>query len=173
VLFAAVSFIAGLFAWTFVEYLIHGWMSHVFVTFATPLHDAHHRDPAAVFTLGAWPPALLVWIAGLALLGLNTPMIAFTGLLVGFIGYEVIHYRLHYVAPSSALERRLRARHLIHHFRAPDRCFGVTTALWDRVFDTEPSAEQMQDLSASVRGIAPLYAPTNLARVLRFGGRAA
>jgi dihydroceramide fatty acyl 2-hydroxylase len=172
VFFAVVSFVAGLFAWTFVEYLIHGWMSHVFVTFATPLHDVHHRDPAAVFTLGAWLPALLLWIAGFALLGPNSPMIVYTGLLVGFVSYEIIHYRMHYVAPSSALERRLRTRHLVHHFRAPDRCFGVTSALWDRVFGTEPSAQQMEQLSASVRGIAPLRTPTNLARVLRFGGRA-
>lgn len=170
-LLEAVSFVAGLFSWTFVEYLIHGWMAHVFKTFATALHDVHHRDPRAVFTLGAWPPSALVWLAGYALLGFGPAMIFYTGLLAGFVAYEIIHYRLHFVAPSTALEARLRSRHLVHHYRAPDFCFGVTTPLWDLVFGTEPQREQMRQLGPAVRGIAPLTGRSNLGHVLHLAGR--
>src|SRR5260370_27319575 len=47
-------FILGLLAWTFIEYVIHGWLSHTFSTFVTPIPDVHHRDPHAIFTIGAW-----------------------------------------------------------------------------------------------------------------------
>jgi hypothetical protein len=50
-------FIAGLLGWTFLEYAIHGWTGHRLATFVTPLHNVHHRDPRAVFALGAWLPA--------------------------------------------------------------------------------------------------------------------
>ncbi|HZC47378.1 MAG TPA: hypothetical protein VE243_12935, partial [Candidatus Acidoferrum sp.] len=49
-------FAAGLFAWTLVEYVIHGVLGHAHRTFVTGLHNVHHRDPRAVFALGAWMP---------------------------------------------------------------------------------------------------------------------
>ena len=53
-------FVAGLFAWTLVEYVIHGVLGHAHRTFVTRLHEVHHRDPRAVFALGAWVPVAVV-----------------------------------------------------------------------------------------------------------------
>jgi sterol desaturase/sphingolipid hydroxylase (fatty acid hydroxylase superfamily) len=50
-------FAAGLLAWTLLEYVIHGLLSHRLRTFATALHAAHHlAAPDELFgvTNGFW-----------------------------------------------------------------------------------------------------------------------
>ena len=164
-------FALGMFAWTFLEYVIHGVLSHRYRTFATPLHDVHHRDPHAVFTVGAWIPTFIVWSAGCLLFGWSRPMVFVSGVLAGFIAYEAIHYRFHFSRPASDLERRLRARHLAHHFRAPEQIHGVTSPLWDRVFGTEPDADRMRELAAPMAAVVPLSGHSNARYLLRFGTR--
>ena len=39
---------------------------------------------------------------------------------------------------KSAAGKWLRRYHLVHHFQTPDRRYGITTPLWDRVFGTYP-----------------------------------
>jgi sterol desaturase/sphingolipid hydroxylase (fatty acid hydroxylase superfamily) len=155
-------YIAGLLGWTFLEYVIHGWMGHRFATFVTPLHNVHHRDPRAVFALGAWLPALLPILIGTAR-GARGWTIFYTGMLTGFAGYEVMHYRMHFRAPSCGAEAWLRTRHLIHHYCAPALNFGVTTPLWDYVFKTDASGANAAALAARVASVAPLKGHSNLA----------
>lgn len=162
-------FLIGVAAWTFLEYLIHAWLSHIFTTFATPLHQVHHRDPHAVFTIGAWIPVALTWIGGIAIFGFASGMIFYTGMTVGFIAYELIHYRLHFAAPSGPVEAYLRNRHLVHHFRDPRACFGVTSGLWDLVFGTEPFGKQMSRMIETVKGVPPLDGRSNIRRIFYFG----
>ena len=160
---------AGVLAWTFVEYVIHAWLSHTFKTFATPLHDAHHRDPHAVFTIGAWIPIALTWIGGLAILSWAPGMIFYTGMVAGFVAYELVHYRIHFSRPRTAFEEHLRSRHLVHHYREPNACFGVTTELWDLIFGSEIMGEEMRQMETSVAATAPLEGPTNVRRLLYIG----
>ncbi len=155
-------FAAGVFAWTLLEYAIHGWMGHRFATFVTPIHAVHHHDPRAVFALGAWLPALAPLLAGLAC-GAPSFSLVYGGLLAGFAGYEAMHYRIHFCAPCCRAEARLRSRHLIHHYCAPTLCYGVTTALWDRVFSTNPAGSDAARMAAEVAGIPPLAGRSNLA----------
>ena len=163
----ALIFIAGLFAWTFVEYVIHGVLGHAHRTFVTPLHDVHHRDPRAVFALGAWIPTAVVLVGAWARFGFAYGVIFYAGIVSGFAVYEYVHYRIHFAAPSSALEARLRARHLAHHIGEPDAIFGVTTRIWDIVFGTEPDAERMRELATAGARVAPLGGRSNLRRVIR------
>jgi sterol desaturase/sphingolipid hydroxylase (fatty acid hydroxylase superfamily) len=153
---------AGVFAWTFLEYLIHGWLSHTFRTFAAPLHAIHHRDAHAVFTVRAWIPIAVVWTILALLFGWTPWVILFSGAVAGFTGYEAIHYRIHFRRPRGPVETYLRARHLVHHEHYPNRCFGVTSALWDLAFGTEPMGTAMTALCESVRSRAPLSGRTNL-----------
>jgi len=153
---------AGLLAWTFLEYAIHGWMSHRFTTFVTRLHLIHHRDPRAVFALGAWLPALLPLLIA-ATRGARGWTVFYGGILAGFAAYEVVHYRMHFRAPSCRVEVRMRTRHLIHHHCAPTQCLGVTTALWDRVFGTDADGPRYASWAARVASTAPLEGPSNLA----------
>jgi dihydroceramide fatty acyl 2-hydroxylase len=163
----AVILAAGLFAWTLLEYLIHGILSHRLRTFASPLHDVHHRDPHAVFTVGAWIPVALVGLGALMLFGGAPGVIFLTGMVAGFAAYETLHYRMHFARPSCAWEARLRARHLAHHYRAPEEIFGVTTALWDRVFSSEPAPARMRELGDGVASIAPLAGRSNARYIVR------
>src|SRR5260370_36065748 len=161
---------AGMFAWTLIEYIIHCVLGHAHRTFVTGLHEVHHRDPRAVFALGAWIPVAIVLSAGWAIFGAAPAVIFLGGVAAGFAGYEFIHYRIHFARPSCAIEARLRARHLAHHFREPDAIFGVTTRLWDVVFGSEPKASRMRELSDLGGAIAPLTGVSNFGRVVR--GRA-
>jgi sterol desaturase/sphingolipid hydroxylase (fatty acid hydroxylase superfamily) len=160
----AILFAAGVFAWTLVEYVIHGVLSHRLRTFASPLHDVHHRDPRAVFTAGAWVPVALATVAGLGFFGLAPAMLFCLGVVAGFIGYEAIHYRIHFARPRSRWEAELRTRHLAHHLRTPGEIFGVTTALWDRAFGTQPAPPRMHELERAAADIAPLSGPSNWRR---------
>lgn len=158
---------SGFAAWGFVEYLIHGILSHRFRTPVSPMHWGHHREPRAVFTSPlAWVPvAALVW-AGLAAGAGVALASAFTaGLLAGFARYERTHWRIHFRAPRSPREELLRAHHLAHHFRNPRMYHGVTTRFWDRRLGTLPD-EHERDY-ASVAHVPPIAGPSNWGRTWR------
>ncbi|MGH8012027.1 MAG: sterol desaturase family protein [Candidatus Binataceae bacterium] len=159
----------GIFAWSFVEYAIHAWLSHRLDTFARPLHAVHHHDPHAVFTIGAWIPVAIAWTVSFILWGWAPEMVCLSGMAAGFAAYEVIHYRLHFRSPSNRLEGYLRARHLIHHYRARHGCYGVTSPLWDMVFATEPDNRALRQLTSKVAGIPALAGHSNLRRLLYLG----
>ena len=166
-LFDALIFAAGLFAWTIVEYVIHGVLGHAHRTFVTRLHNVHHRDPRAVFALGAWIPTAVVLAGAYAWFGLAAGVIFYGGIVSGFAVYEYVHYRIHFATPANAVERRLRARHLAHHAGAPYAIFGVTTPIWDVLFGTEPDPERMCELAAAGARVAPLSGNSNLSRAIR------
>ena len=160
-------FALGLFLWTFIEYAIHGFLSHIFETFATPLHAEHHRDPHAVFTVGAWLPTAAVSVVIFGVFGLTPATTVWLGIVAGFLAYEFFHYRIHFMAPICAMEERLRQRHLAHHFRAPDEIFGVTNRIWDRIFRSEPDDPRLAELSASVAQVKLLTGPSNFRLIFR------
>jgi sterol desaturase/sphingolipid hydroxylase (fatty acid hydroxylase superfamily) len=163
-----ILFVAGLLVWTFLEYLIHGWLSHTFRTFATPLHAVHHGDAHAVFTVRAWMPIAAAWMVLVLLFRWTQGTILFSGLLAGFVVYEIAHYRFHFSRPRGPIEEYLRSRHLVHHDRYPDRCFGVTSAIWDLVFGTEPMGAEMTALCESMRSRPPLTGRTNLYKLKHY-----
>jgi len=160
-------FVIGLFLWTFLEYAIHGFLSHVFNTFAAPFHAGHHRNPRMVFTAGAWMPTAIVSALIFGFFGLTPATTLWLGIVAGFLGYEIIHYRYHFARPVCALEDRMRTRHLAHHMRAPQQIFGVTNSLWDRAFGSEPDDARLAELRSSVAMTAPLTGPSNLRLVIR------
>jgi dihydroceramide fatty acyl 2-hydroxylase len=162
-----VMFALGLFAWTFIEYGIHGILSHIFTTFATPLHDEHHRDPHAVFTVGAWLPTALISILVFGIFGITPVTTVWLGIVAGFLSYEFLHYRMHFARPLCVLEDRMRTRHLAHHFRDPARIFGVTNHIWDRIFGSEPDDIRLDAMRASVADTQPLEGRSNFRLILR------
>jgi sterol desaturase/sphingolipid hydroxylase (fatty acid hydroxylase superfamily) len=162
----ALLFVAGIFAWTFAEYAIHGWLGHRYKTFATPLHAVHHEDPHAVFTVGAWIPVGFAILLAILIFGNAPGVYALGGLVGGFVIYEAIHYRIHFAEPSNPIEARLRARHLAHHLRAPGAIFGVTSAIWDRAFGTEPPRTELRHLADGLALYPVLSGPSNWRRAL-------
>jgi len=159
-------FVLGVFVWTFLEYAIHGFLSHIFVTFATPFHAGHHRNPHMVFTAGAWMPTAIVSALIFGIFGMTPATTIWLGVVAGFLGYEFLHYRIHFARPICALENRMRTRHLAHHLRAPAQIFGVTNSIWDRALGTEPDDARLAELRASVAMTPPLTGPSNLRLVV-------
>ncbi len=166
-LLPVLAFVLGIVSWTFVEYAVHGWMAHLYPTFVQRIHAVHHRDPRAVFAIGAWPFVALLLIVPAAVWGICLSTLFLCGLVSGFASYEIIHYRLHFARVLTPFEERLRRRHLVHHYANPEVCLGVSTSFWDRIFHTEPNPEQLKKLLPKIAKFAPLEGPTNLRQAPR------
>jgi len=63
--------------------------------------------------------------------------ILFMGLISTLVLYDCIHYYCHFGPQTNiGVINYLRVNHLKHHFRNPDKYFGVTNTFWDWVFGT-------------------------------------
>jgi sterol desaturase/sphingolipid hydroxylase (fatty acid hydroxylase superfamily) len=159
------SIVVGYLFWGFLEYTIHGLLSHRWTTFASPLHWNHHQNPRFVFTspLAIVPTTLLLFAIGALAVG---PLIAgafVAGALAGFGRYEWMHWRFHFREPRNARERLLRSHHLAHHFCNSRVYHGVSMRFWDRVFGTLPTG--WREDYARVARRAPLQGASNFAEV--------
>jgi sterol desaturase/sphingolipid hydroxylase (fatty acid hydroxylase superfamily) len=139
---------AGLFLWTLLEYVLHAGLFHhpSLPPWLRPLlsdpHGSHHDAPDDPGQLVArltfsFPVAVLLY--GALALVFWSPRLAglvMVGVVVGYLGYEVIHYAIHFSPRARRLIRPLASHHLHHHYADPSRCFGVSTRLWDWVFRT-------------------------------------
>ena len=137
--------LAGLAAWTLVEYLLHRFFMHGVEPF-TAWHLQHHDKPLAplrvplVFSLG-----LVLALLGLPLLVLGPDSLAApfsAGLLLGDIMQESVHQRLHGHELSGHWLPYLREHHAWHHFKDESLAFGTLTDFWDRCFGTCPPPKQ-------------------------------
>lgn len=139
-------YLAGLFAWTLFEYLVHRVSFHHVPTTAAQVaygylvHGVHHAYPDDsrrwVLPLVATLPiaAALFWVFTLALGRVAAP--TFAGFVHGYLTYDLLHYAIHRGRIPTRLGRDLRQYHLAHHYATPDRHFGVSSPLWDIVFRT-------------------------------------
>jgi sterol desaturase/sphingolipid hydroxylase (fatty acid hydroxylase superfamily) len=128
---------AGLIGWTALEYGLHRFVLHALPPFAG-WHVEHHRRPTALICLPTWLSGALIgglvflpaWLAS----GLWPALALTLGVLTGYLGYTVTHHAIHHWRTDSGWLRRRKRWHARHHRQGatPD-CFGVTTALWDRV----------------------------------------
>lgn len=143
--------LSGLFAWSFLEYVLHRWILHWEPVSARgrrirrhlPGHRSHHNgphDPDDVVTNrhGLAIPLALLGGGLMALAGLPHAFILATlaGAALGYVAYEYIHFGCHQLRMTSRLGRRLRQHHALHHHRDETVNFGVTNWFWDRVFGT-------------------------------------
>jgi sterol desaturase/sphingolipid hydroxylase (fatty acid hydroxylase superfamily) len=104
------------------------------------MHDAHHQEPLSLIGAPSFVSIALILAVFYAPLYLvNSAMAAgFTsGILVGYFGYQLVHYASHHwtLKPGSLLYRA-RIRHMAHHYRNVEGNYGIVTSLWDRVFAT-------------------------------------
>ncbi|MCY2685994.1 sterol desaturase family protein [Salinimicrobium sp. TH3] len=141
-------FLAGLFFFTLVEYLMHRYLYHIPATterrkkISYTMHGVPHDYPKDKSRL-AMPPVLSLFIASVlfiiyrSLLG-DLVFGFLAGFLVGYAAYLSIHYSVHaFKVPNNSL-KILWHHHAIHHYRESDRAFGVSSPLWDHIFETMP-----------------------------------
>ena len=139
--------LVGYFLWTLLEYFGHRFIFHLELPGALGarvhflLHGVHHEYPNDPWRL-VMPPlmslpvlggavTILYWLFGAALVA---PVLC--GFLVGYILYDTLHYETHHGAMRSRLGRRLKQRHMLHHFRDPTRGFGISCPWLDAVLGT-------------------------------------
>jgi sterol desaturase/sphingolipid hydroxylase (fatty acid hydroxylase superfamily) len=140
------TFFAGLFFWTFFEYLMHRFAFHwaaesergrkiVYI-----LHGNHHHFPRDKERLFMPPVPSLILAAVLfgimyLLMGSYVFMF-FPGFLVGYLLYGTMHYAIHAWNPPFKWMKPLWRNHHLHHYKDDHKGFGVSTTLWDRLFGT-------------------------------------
>lgn len=138
-----VAVLGGLATWSLAEYVLHRWGFHHHRTdpvtsLVAREHRLHHRAPLRTSPM----MRTLAWL-GVAVLGSPILLVGGTGSVallagwcLGYTAYDQVHWRAHHRAAANRYERWVRARHRQHHFGQPQRNFGVTSAVWDRVFRT-------------------------------------
>ena len=132
-------FAFGLLLWTGLEYLLHRFAFHGFAP-----HYQHHAQPSdrsyilAPLQLSI-PVAGSLWIFFALLAGLAESGWILAGVIAGYLAYEAVHIWIHSSRTGGPFLRVLRKHHFYHHFADETVCYGVTSSLWDRVFDSLPA----------------------------------
>jgi sterol desaturase/sphingolipid hydroxylase (fatty acid hydroxylase superfamily) len=140
------SFIAGAIFWSLAEYLLHRFLGHSLhiVKLKTKFykeHANHHfiknyyaSATDKILSCVAFGP--IVFIGTFFIIGPMNAFIFTGGFLSMYMVYEIIHYRLHAVAPTHFFAAKMRAHHFFHHYGDPSKNHGVTSFFWDYVFGT-------------------------------------
>jgi sterol desaturase/sphingolipid hydroxylase (fatty acid hydroxylase superfamily) len=63
----------------------------------------------------------------------------FAGFVAGYLTYDMTHYATHHFPMRRGIWKFLKRYHMLHHYKTPDRRFGVSSPLWDIVFGTMPA----------------------------------
>jgi sterol desaturase/sphingolipid hydroxylase (fatty acid hydroxylase superfamily) len=152
--FIPVGILIGLFLWTISEYLLHRFLFHFKPR--TPrqerlsflFHGVHHAQPQEKSRLVmpialSIPLAALFYFAFVLIIGrlLASPDWVgplFTGFLVGYLIYDLTHYATHHFPMRSGYAKYIKRYHMQHHYKTPNARFGVSSPVWDYVFNTMP-----------------------------------
>ena len=144
---AAWLFLAGIFFWTFFEYIMHRFVFHFYPDWKFQqrlqftMHGVHHqypndRDRLVMPVTVSVPLSVLLLGIFYLLLG-NRAWSFFTGFMFGYLVYDMVHYSIHFFTRiKHPLFLKLRQHHMDHHFRDTELGFGVSSPFWDRIFRT-------------------------------------
>lgn len=144
-------FVVGVLGWSLFEYVMHRKLFHMIVEspkaqkFVYTMHGVHHeypRDQERLFM----PPVPSILVASILFLIFYaamgwTVLAFFPGFLFGYLLYGSMHFAIHAFAPPKWLKALWRNHHL-HHYKCPDKGFGVSSVLWDHVFQTIPERDE-------------------------------
>lgn len=139
-------FIAGMFFWSFTEYVLHRFAFHFIPKtekskkFIYLIHGNHHhypRDKERLFM----PPVPSLIIASVLFLIMFLPLgkfvfAFFPGFMLGYLIYGTMHYAIHAWNPPFKWMKGLWRNHHLHHYKNEHMGFGVSSTLWDHVFGT-------------------------------------
>ena len=132
----------GIVIWTFIEYLTHRFLSHLQIFSKWHDHSIHHKDPnnpnEIVFRIrDSFLPALIIFaLIYLCSESINVSLAIFSGALIAYIIHEWIHFGSHFWKAKTRLGKFLYETHHRHHFKNPNKDFGISNPLWDFIFGT-------------------------------------
>ncbi|KAJ3798932.1 oxidoreductase [Lentinula aff. detonsa] len=149
VLKTLICFFIGNIVWTLLEYIFHRFLFHVdyylpdkpiFLLIHFLLHGVHHYVPMDRLRLVMPPPlfAMLEWpMTRLAYKIFPLPIAngIISGAFAFYVLYDCMHYALHHTQ-LPAYMKEMKKYHLAHHYKNFDLGFGVTSKVWDIVFNT-------------------------------------
>ncbi len=147
-------FLLGLVAWSFAEYILHRYVFHWTSDTAWGkrvhfvLHGVHHDFPSdkdrLVMPLGASIPMAVFFYSAFFFLfgGVRLAEPFFAGFVVGYLFYDGTHYAIHHFKIQSGIGKFLRRHHMLHHHADHAGGFGVSTPLWDVIFNTMPKQKR-------------------------------
>jgi len=148
-------FIFALFFWTFAEYILHRYLFHwineneYVKRFHFIMHGSHHLYPRDTERL-LMPPVpgilmatilfLIFYVIFLIIGYPNYTWGFFPGFFLGYLLYSFLHRATHVVKPPKKF-KFLWKHHSLHHYKYPEKAFGVSNTLWDHIFGTMPPKE--------------------------------
>ena len=151
-------FIGAMLVWTFAEYFLHRYLFHLDEYIKNPklagfarkaawiMHGVHHEYPHDKERLFMPPiPSLILatLLFSLFYLLLGKYVFAFfPGFVLAYLMYATTHYLIHAIPQPPKRFRKLWRHHLLHHYKCPDKAFGVSSMFWDKVFGTVPQELQ-------------------------------
>ncbi|KAJ8483137.1 hypothetical protein ONZ45_g14714 [Pleurotus djamor] len=142
-------FFAGNIIWTILEYTLHRFLFHIdewlpdtpaFLTLHFLLHGVHHYLPMDRLRL-VMPPTLFAALQFpfTQLAYKLFPVAMANGIIAGaftfYVLYDCMHYALHHTKLPQYM-REMKKYHLAHHYKNFELGFGVTSKIWDYVFNT-------------------------------------
>ncbi len=148
------GFLLGLFLWTISEYLLHRFLFHMPVKgqkaerIVFLFHGVHHAQPQMKTRL-VMPPVVSIPLAAIffglfhvifALLFQAPQWVSpvFSGFIIGYLIYDLTHYATHHFPMRSGYLKFIKRYHMQHHYKTPNKRFGVSSPIWDKVFNTYP-----------------------------------
>ena len=78
-----------------------------------------------------------MYVGGTFFLAGNFARLFLAGFLVGYVGYDLIHYYIHHGAPKSGHFSEMKTYHNKHHYKVAYKGYGITSKFWDQVYGTE------------------------------------
>ncbi|NQW30124.1 MAG: sterol desaturase family protein [Ignavibacteria bacterium] len=141
-------FVVGVLLWTLTEYCIHRFGFHLHPTtelgkkihfLVHGIHHAYPRDSSRLVMppVVSGPLAILFYFVFLMLFEpYHYAMLA--GYVFGYVAYDSIHFATHHFPMTNRIGRFLKEYHMKHHFADDNTAYGVSSPLWDYVFNTVP-----------------------------------
>jgi 4-hydroxysphinganine ceramide fatty acyl 2-hydroxylase len=148
ILSAVGIYMLGWLMFTLVEYVMHRYLFHMEPDTPTKdrlqytMHGVHHDYPRDKDRL-AMPPYVSLLYTTIFFVVFRLAMgdaayFFLPGFLTGYAMYLGVHYIVHAYPPPKNFLKVLWVNHGIHHYKDPDKAFGVSSPLWDYIFRTMP-----------------------------------
>jgi sterol desaturase/sphingolipid hydroxylase (fatty acid hydroxylase superfamily) len=139
---------AGVVVWTATEYILHRYIFHFepssewgkrihFI-----FHGVHHDYPKDAKRLVMPPSASIPLATGFyflfSLVFTNQTLLYpfFAGFVAGYLVYDMMHYAMHHYNFKSRLMKQVKQHHMLHHYDDPTKGYGVSSSLWDVIFQS-------------------------------------
>lgn len=150
-------FVSGIFIWSLTEYILHRFIFHFVPAsqFGKKLHfifhGVHHDYPNDSRRL-VMPPSVSIPLAALFyiffqnIVGAVLTAPFFAGFISGYLFYDMTHYAIHHFNIRSKFWLALKKHHYKHHYLNSESGFGVSSAMWDIIFNTGFETSEKTDI---------------------------